>query len=199
MTTPKQGRAKKTYESLLLAAQEILAESGQEKLNSNSIVARAGYSPPAFYRYFEDKFAVLHVLATRLMETQNRILEEIQQPLTLEKDAFLVEVTEVMRKTLYVTREFIAGKQLMILMRMHPDLQRIRISSHEAMTAVLMDAFQKQGLDLPEPLLKIRGRMIVEMGYACIEMLLESDFGDQEDEVLRSTAVASLAILTQPA
>ncbi|MBU3070926.1 TetR/AcrR family transcriptional regulator [Aestuariicella sp. G3-2] len=199
MTTPKQGRAKKTYESLLLAAQEILAESGLEKLNSNNIVARAGYSPPAFYRYFEDKFAVLHVLATRLMETQNRILEEIEQPLTLEEDVFLNEVTEIMRRTLGVTREFIAGKQLMILMRMHPDLQKIRINSHKAMTAVLMDAFQKQDMDLPEPLLNIRGRMIVEMGYACIEMLLESDFGEHENEVLRGSAVASLAILKQPA
>src|ERR1700754_4768107 len=72
---PKQERAQATYERLLDVAGELLAEVGIDRITTNLICARAGVTPPALYRYFEDKYAVLEALGRRLMERQNIVLE----------------------------------------------------------------------------------------------------------------------------
>ena len=94
---PTQPRAKKTYESLLRAAQEILSASGYDGLTSNSIVAHAGLTPPAFYRYFGDKHMLLHVLAQRLLDAQNASVVADEAAANAEHD-FLVEVMNWQRR-----------------------------------------------------------------------------------------------------
>ena len=72
---PKQDRARATYDRLLDVAGLLLAEEGIERISTNRIAAEAGLSPPALYRYFGDKYAVLEALGRRLMERQNAVLE----------------------------------------------------------------------------------------------------------------------------
>src|SRR5690242_4019269 len=67
---PKSGRPLATYEKLIRAAGELLGEVGFEKLTTNAICARAGLTPPALYRYFNDKYEVLEALARKLLEKQ---------------------------------------------------------------------------------------------------------------------------------
>src|SRR5271155_229537 len=71
---PRQRRAVETYERLLDMAGELLAEVGIERISTNQICARAGMTPPALYRYFKDKYAVLEALGRRLMDRQNAVL-----------------------------------------------------------------------------------------------------------------------------
>ena len=59
---PKQERALQTRERLLDVAGELLGEVGIERISTNMIAARAGVTPPALYRYFGDKYAVLEAL-----------------------------------------------------------------------------------------------------------------------------------------
>ena len=73
---PQQGRAQLTRGRLLDVAGELLAEVGIERISTNMIAARAGLTPPALYRYFGDKYAVLEALGRRLMERQNAVLED---------------------------------------------------------------------------------------------------------------------------
>lgn len=54
---PKQERSQATYELLLNVAGELLAEVGIDRISTNLICARAGLTPPALYRYFDDKYA----------------------------------------------------------------------------------------------------------------------------------------------
>ena len=72
---PKQDRAQATYDLLLDVAGELLGEVGIERISTNMICARAGLTPPALYRYFKDKYAVLEALGQRLMTKQNDALE----------------------------------------------------------------------------------------------------------------------------
>src|SRR3546814_14818475 len=72
---PQQDRARQTRKRLLDVAGELLAEVGVERISTNMIAARAGLTPPALYRYFNDKYAVLEALGRRLMERQNAVLE----------------------------------------------------------------------------------------------------------------------------
>ena len=72
---PKQERARLTRDRLLDVAGELLAEVGIERISTNMIAARAGLTPPALYRYFADKYAVIEELGRRLMARQNAVLE----------------------------------------------------------------------------------------------------------------------------
>ena len=63
-----------TRERLLDVAGELLGEVGIERISTNMICARAGVTPPALYRYFKDKYAVLEALGRRLMDRQNAVL-----------------------------------------------------------------------------------------------------------------------------
>ena len=69
-TTPAQSRARRTVESILSAAAELLGEVGVEQLSTNLVCRRAGMTPPALYRYFPDKYAILSELARRLLDAQ---------------------------------------------------------------------------------------------------------------------------------
>src|SRR6185295_13227040 len=71
---PKQERAMQTRERLLDVAGGLLGEVGIERISTNMICARAGVTPPALYRYFKDKYAVLEALGRRLMDRQNEVL-----------------------------------------------------------------------------------------------------------------------------
>ena len=52
---PKQERAQATYERLLDVAGALLGEVGLDRISTNMICARAGLTPPALYRYFNNK------------------------------------------------------------------------------------------------------------------------------------------------
>src|SRR3954465_6076391 len=72
---PRQERSQQTYDLVLRVAGELLAEVGMDSISTNMICARAGVTPPALYRYFDDKHAVLEALGRRLMMRQNDVLE----------------------------------------------------------------------------------------------------------------------------
>jgi len=68
---PQQNRARSTYDAILEAAGELLAEVGVERLSTNLVCKRAGLTPPALYRYFPNKYALLKELGERLMADQD--------------------------------------------------------------------------------------------------------------------------------
>jgi AcrR family transcriptional regulator len=74
VTQPRQNRAVATRERLLDVAGALLADVGVERISTNLICAGAGMTPPALYRYFKDKYAVLEALGERLMDRQNAAL-----------------------------------------------------------------------------------------------------------------------------
>ena len=73
-TQPAQQRATETFERLLEAAAQTLAEVGIERWSTNLVCEHAGVSPPALYRYFPNKYALLTELTRRLMERQNECI-----------------------------------------------------------------------------------------------------------------------------
>ena len=73
---PRQERAKRTYEAILVAAAELLVEVGVERISTNLIAERAGITVPALYRYFPNKYAVLNALGAVLMDRQNEVFQQ---------------------------------------------------------------------------------------------------------------------------
>ena len=59
---PVQARSTKRLSEILDAAVAVIAEKGIERFTSQDVTERAGCSIGTFYRYFEDRVAVLDAL-----------------------------------------------------------------------------------------------------------------------------------------
>lgn len=190
---PQQARAKRTYEALLLSAQGILVEEGFEALTSNSIVERAGMTPPAFYRYFTDKDAVLYVLSQRLMNSQNDVLmRKLERPIT-DRQTLVDETRTTLSLTIDATQKFRGGAALLTLLRAKRALRPIRVQSHDDMADFLTRELCPSSSPAERRRFKARARLANEIGYALIEMLFEVGFRNRKD-MLEGTACAIGAV-----
>jgi AcrR family transcriptional regulator len=188
-TPPRQDRAVQTYERLLDVAGELLAEVGIERISTNLICARAGMTPPALYRYFKDKYAVLEALGRRLMDRQNAVLFdwlERYAPLGL---AALGEATEeLMRATADITTAEPGAVWTLRALRAVPQLAHVRIGSHRLVTDRMFEAYAPLLPDMPREVLWRRLRISIEFGFAADEMLNEETL-IARDDLLRDAAL----------
>src|SRR5215213_4720412 len=88
---PAQQRATETFERILEVTAQTLADVGIERLSTNLVCERAGLSPPALYRYFPNKYALLSELGKRLMQRQN---ERVDHWITLDVFSGGIDVLE---------------------------------------------------------------------------------------------------------
>lgn len=186
---PKQQRARATYRALMTAASELLAEGGLEIVTTNRIVARAGLTPPAFYRYFKDKFDILQRAARELMEAQNEQFAPLLESQKLELPAIIA----LLQATVDVTRNYPGGAALLGAMRATPQLKDIRLESHHLVTTGLARQLGTLNFELSDAAAFRRARLAVEIGYAAVELLFE-DPTDDEADILRQTARAILTL-----
>ncbi|KCZ53649.1 hypothetical protein HY29_16655 [Hyphomonas beringensis] len=180
---------KTTREAMLEAAQDILADSGLEALNSNAVVEKAGVTPPTFYHYFPNKHAVLRELGMRMMDAQNEVLRAdtglmISTEAELEAACF-----NSIQKSYEMTRAFRGGYALLVSLRAVPELKEVRLNSHAEMAELLTNYMIEQKLCDDFDAVVVRARLGVEMRYAAIEMLFETNFR-HEQTVLEYTAKA---------
>ena len=185
---PQQDRARQTRERLLDVAGELLAEVGIERISTNMIAARAGLTPPALYRYFGDKYAVLEALGRRLMQRQNTVLEAW---LARHAPAGIADMAdhigELLAENAAVTRAEPGAVWILRALHASPQLVHVRLESHRDVADRLTDAC---GPHLPRAgrqILWTHLRLAVEIGFAVDEMLYE------EDRVSSGTVFAEVA------
>ena len=174
--TPNQDRSHKTLERVLSAAAELLEEVGFERLSTNMICKRAGLTPPALYRYFPNKYAILKELGERLMDAQNALFED-WNPAT---EPLEPQITRFLRETLNITRKFKAGGWIMRSLHATPVLSNVRIESHRRMATVMTESILKHSPKLDPDRVFAGARVSVEIGYAMIEMVFDEPAINEE-------------------
>jgi len=178
-TVPSQKRAGQTLAAILDAAASLLEEDGFEELTTNKICEQAGVTPPALYRYFPNKYAVVCELARRLMEAQNTGLlqwaEELGERKPRPGDIFTLLASQV-----DITRKHAAGSAIMRTLYATPQLAGIRIGSHEEMVGALSNSNNWIAQRLSGDALYHRMRLAVEIGNSVIEMVLENPDIDEK-------------------
>ena len=189
---PAQSRAAETYEHLLTVTAQILADVGFELLTTNLVCERAKLSPPALYRYFPNKYAMLHELGLRLMQKQNALIPQWLTPAAFKSTKKLEDaITGLLLETYKVTRETTGGIWIMRALRAIPMLQDVRLESAKVVasqvTARLCEAFPKSAQED----LELISRVADSMSYAALEMLFDDPLLDAP-AVMRLVA-ASLA------
>lgn len=186
---PRQDRAHLTRGRLLDVAGGLLAEVGIERISTNMIAARAGLTPPALYRYFGDKYAVLEALGRRLMERQNAVLEDwLARHGPTGIAAMADHIGDLLAENAAVTRAEPGAVWILRALHATPRLVHVRLESHRHVTDRLTDACAAHVAAPDRRALWLRLRLAVEIGFAADEMLYEED-RVSADEVLTDVAV----------
>ena len=173
---PKQERAQATYDRLLDVAGALLGEVGIDRISTNMICARAGLTPPALYRYFGDKYAVLEALGRRLMARQNVVLEHwIARHVDHGIQALRDGIEELLRETAAVTQSEPGAVWILRALHATPQLVHVRLESHRHVTDQLVVAYARHLPQADRAELWQRLRLSVELGFAADEMLQEED------------------------
>jgi AcrR family transcriptional regulator len=186
---PRQERAKRTYEGILVAAAELLVEVGVERISTNLIAERAGITVPALYRYFPNKYSVLHALGAKLMDQQNEVFQTwFFSGVVSKPEDFLDRVYDLLRLTCDVTLQQPGGLEIVQALRAVGPLQELRLTSHRLVGGQLAEILgELMGRPGDEAIL-LPARLSVDMGYSVVEMALEDDSLDTE-AVLRQGAL----------
>jgi AcrR family transcriptional regulator len=193
-TQPAQRRATETFERILEVGAQTLADVGIDRLSTNLVCERAGLSPPALYRYFPNKYALLCELGRRLMERQNEVIPNwISLEVLVGPRAGLERALQgLLLDTYRVTRETTAGLWITRALRAVPALAEVRLESHHKVTRAQVELLRAAypGADVEE--LRLVSRVTVELIYAATELLFdESPLSGQAVAQLVGAMVAS--------
>ncbi len=177
-TLPSQARSKDTFDAILRVAGEILNNDGLDGLSVNAVCRRAELTPPAVYRYFPNKYALLRVLAERLMEAQDDAVLAVakrRKPAHSEKE-LAEEMSESLRDVAAVTAAFPGNVILLRALRITPVLQAVRRASTAKVAAGRFERLRSIFPAADATALR-RGVWIgIEVANAMIELIAEREW-----------------------
>ena len=179
---PHQKRSQQTVDLILATAADLLEESGFENLSTNAICRRAGLTPPALYRYFPNKYAVLKELGEQLMARQNHVVITLDWTLS-DLDALQQQIANLLSRTIEVTRQTPAGVWILRALHATPALSDVRLNSHRDIADLLTRQVLREWPDIDQMQARQSLRLGVELGYAMIEMMFDEPGLDQGDLV----------------
>ncbi|UZD97728.1 TetR/AcrR family transcriptional regulator [Pseudomonas corrugata] len=190
---PAQQRATETYERILTATAQTLCDVGIERLSTNLVCERAGLTPPALYRYFPNKYALLSVLGDRLLERQN---ERIGHWITLELLTSSPQVleqalAELILDTYQVTEATLGGMWILKALRAVPALEHVRLDSHRAVAIEQSQAMAAAFPNADPATLFTVARVVVEMIHATVELLFDESLDPKHVCAMVAAMIAS--------
>ena len=182
---PSRQRGIDTFEVILTTAGELLAEVGFERLTTNLVCQRAGLTPPALYRYFPNKYALLKELAHRLMDAQDQVvLAWLENGGThfASLEESVAKNRDLQKQVNAVTRAFPGGDWILRALRALPVLQEVRTTSRDTIALTLFDILRQANPGVDEDRLRTATRLTTQMMYAATEMVLEEP--DQDEDLI---------------
>lgn len=174
---PRQKRAHSTYDSILEAAGRLLEEVGVERLSTNLVCKRAGITPPALYRYFPNKYALLKELGARLMAVQDEAVfawQDEVRPLRGRSVEFDAEIRRIIQTRVNeITKDFPGGAWVLRALRAVPTLNVVRIASRESVAERDFEVLKERYPKADRKVLRIAATLAVEVMYAATELVMD--------------------------
>jgi AcrR family transcriptional regulator len=183
---PVMRRSINTFELILSTAAELLAEVGIERLSTNLICQRAGLTPPALYRYFPNKYAVLKELGSRLMAHINEAIlawlrsDQPLGPLDLHEASArsLIQITETVNA---ITQEYPAAGWIMRALRAVPALTEVRLAAQRRIAEAVFEALRDRYPLPSDAELRVATRLATEvLLYLATELVIDDPLLDRE-------------------
>lgn len=179
---PSQARARQTFEMILSVAGELLAEVGFERLTTNLVCERAGLTPPALYRYFPNKYAILGELGRRLMQAQDQAVFDWIEAGGLEADTLeeaIAKNEQVQLEVNRITKAMPGGVWILRALRAVPMLQDIRTSSRDFVAQRTAERILDYYPAANPEAIHAATKLTTELMYAATEMVLEQPDVDE--------------------
>jgi AcrR family transcriptional regulator len=182
-TRPIQLRSRQTFERVLAAAGDLLAEVGIEQFSTNQVCKRANVTPPALYRYFPNKYALLRELARRLMEIQdNEVFAWIEAGglLGATTEDIAARNLTLLRSLMDLTQGFPGGIWILRAMRAVPLMQEAQRDSATMVADRLLREIQARYNTQNPERLRLATWLSTGISSAVIEMALDGPEADRE-------------------
>lgn len=166
---PTQTRSKKTFETILDAAVDLLVEKGWEGFNTNLLAERAGFRVSAVYRYFPNKLSIVRTIADIYVVEWNKNVTSFGNALK-ESDDFgqiwidyldrFVELLEQQPGALAVRRA----------MRANPELHELDQADNAQMADKLAAHIKNEIPGLTDTRTQSVARMLIETAITTIDL-----------------------------
>ncbi len=136
-TLPSQARSRNTFDTILRAAADVLAETGPDDFSINAVSQRSGLSPPAFYRYFPNKYALLKAMAERLMEAGDDavLLAMSRNEIPRSEADLIAELRRVLSDLVAAIASFPGAVAIMRAVRAKQEMRQIQLASSARIAA----------------------------------------------------------------
>lgn len=186
--TPQQNRSKVTIENIISATGELLEEQGFDTLSTSVICERAGLTPPALYRYFPNKYAIVIEMAQRLLADQHEIYVTwihqggIKNGSREDTSAALYEMATSIISAIQARQ---AGKELCQLLRQLPAMVPIRRKVRDFSLDVTMNHLQPFELVVSE----MRARRVINLVMEIFMVSVELIIDDEEEDAADATRI----------
>ena len=130
-TLPSQARSRNTFDAILRVAAEVLVDKGADAFSINAVSQRSGLSPPAFYRYFPNKYALLKAMAERLMEASDDavLLSMSRNELPRSEAELIAELRGVLSDLVAAMASFSASVPILRALRAKQEMRHIQLAS----------------------------------------------------------------------
>ena len=131
-TLPSQARSRNTFDAILQIAGEVLADKGPDDFSINAVSERSGLSPPAFYRYFPNKYALLKAMAERLTEAEDEaaLLAMSRNELPRSEADLIAELRGVLADVVTAMAGFPGSVQILRALRAKQEMRHIQLASN---------------------------------------------------------------------
>jgi AcrR family transcriptional regulator len=181
---PQQERARQAVDRILEATGQLLDESGFESLTTTAIAERAEVNIATLYRYFPDKFKVVHEFAMRReqerWDTMRPLLEDFASATDWRR-----ALEQLIARTVKMRLQQSGGRTLRRALQSSPELWQVDRELDRRATTVLADAIRQRKPRMGQPqALRVAGTVITA-GAALLETAL-----DEQDDPRKAVAEA---------
>ena len=176
---PVQRRGRATMESILDAAQELLAERGLECFTTNAIAGRAGINIATLYGYFSDKVAILHALSARFEQRRAEYLAELV-PRYLETADWRELIDATIDQLVRMRRETPGAIELRWAIVAVPELRHLECEGDERVSSYLTEVLLLVRPDGDREELLGAARAIVVSGAHVLDVVSQAEEIDEQ-------------------
>jgi AcrR family transcriptional regulator len=191
---PTQARSRQTFEAILQAAGNVLAQDSLRAFSINAVCENAGLTPPAVYRYFPNKYALLKAVGERLMEAEDEVALGIMatRAIPRSEDEMIAEVRERIGRVIAVTTAFPGSVAIVRALRTSVVMRQVRHASTAKVTARWFERL-REIFPTADPVRLRRGAWLgLEVSTQLMELIVEGELraaGDSDQVMIDEVVV----------
>ena len=190
---PVQARSRHTFEAILNAAGNVLAQESLRAFSINAVCENAGLTPPAVYRYFPNKHALLKAVGERLMEAEDEVAlgDMASRAIPVSEHAMIEEVRGRLGRVIAVTTAFRGSVAIMRALRNSVLMRQVRHASTAKVTARWLERLREIFPAADPARLRCGAWLGLEVSTQLIELIVEGEFrvaGESNDLMIGEAA-----------